>query len=198
MKKTNSRITLLIIVGIILFPVIAFGDMDIRYTDDGFKIQKNDQWIKMGGTMMWDVDSASDEFWESEDNPKDEKDAWQTRSELRRARLNIKAKMADNWKSKLQFDFAGDDDSVELKDAYVEYGGWEIMDMIVGQDKEPFGLEELTSSKNLNFIERSMVSSAFAPGRNLGISLNNDTNTLIWGVGIYQAETREDDGDTYA
>ena len=198
MKKTISKITLLIIVGIILFPVLAIGEMDIRYTDDGFKIQTNDQWIKIGGTMMWDVDSASDEFWESEDNPKDEKDDWQTRSELRRARLNIKAKISDNWKTKLQFDFAGDDESVELKDAYVEYSGWQIMNLIVGQDKELFGLEELTSSKNLSFIERSMVSSAFAPGRNLGVSLNNDKDTLIWGVGVYQAETREDDGDTYA
>ena len=87
----------------IFFPGIAFGEMDIRYTDDGFKIKTNDHWIKIGGTMMWDVDSASDEFWESEDDD----DAWQTRSELRRARLNIKAKMADNWKAKLQFDFAG-------------------------------------------------------------------------------------------
>ena len=198
MKKTILKTTLLIIASIILFPVLAIGKMDIRYTDDGFKIQVNDQWIKIGGTMMWDVDSASGEFWKSEDNPKDEKDDWQTRSELRRARLNIKAKVSDNWKTKLQFDFGGDDESMELKDAYVEYSGWQMMNLIVGQDKEPFGLEELTSSKNLNFIERSMVSNAFAPGRNLGISLNNDTNTLIWGVGVYQAETREDDGDTYA
>ena len=49
-----------------------------------------------------------------------------------------------------------------------------MMDIIVGQDKEPFGLEELTSSKNLSFIERSMVSSAFTPGRNIGISLNGE------------------------
>jgi phosphate-selective porin OprO/OprP len=198
MKKTISRIALLIIVGMLLFPVLAIGEMDIRYTDDGFKIIKHDQWIQLGGSMMWDVDSVSNEFQESENNPKDENDSWQTRSELRRARLNIKAKMSDNWKSKLQFDFAGDDESVELKDAYVEYSGWQIMNLIVGQDKEQFGLEELTSSKNLLFIERSMVSSAFAPGRNLGISLNNDTNTLIWGVGVYQAENREDDSDTYA
>ena len=194
MAQTTSKITLLIIAGLILFPVAAFGEMDISYTDDGFKIKTNEKWIKFGGTLMWDVDSAAGEFWESGDN----EDSWQTRSELRRARLNIKTKMADHWKAKLQFDFAGNDEFVELKDAYVEYGGWEIMDLIVGQDKEPFGLEELTSSKNLNFIERSMVSSAFAPGRNLGISLNSDTDNLIWQVGVYQADTREDDSDTYA
>lgn len=198
MKKKVSRIPLLIITGMILFPVLAFGEMDIRYTDDGFKIKTDDKWITFGGTLMWDIDSAGGEFWESGDNPKDENDDWQTRSELRRARLSIKAKVSDNWKAKLQFDFAGDDESVELKDAYVEYSGWQMMDFIVGQDKEPFGLEELTSSKNLIFIERSMVSSAFAPGRNLGLSLNGDADILIWQMGVYQAETREDNGDTYA
>ena len=185
---------LLIIACIILFPVIAFAEIDISYTDDGFKIKTDEKWIKFGGTLMWDVDSASGEFWESEDK----EDSWQTRSELRRARLNIKTKMSDTWKAKLQFDFAGDDESVELKDAYVEYTGWQMMDLIVGQDKETFGLEKLTSSKNLCFIERSMASNAFAPGRNLGILLNDDTDTLVWGVGVYQADTREDDGDTYA
>jgi phosphate-selective porin OprO and OprP len=194
MKKTISRITLLIIAGMILFPVAAFGEMDIRYTDDGLKIKTDDKWIKFGGTLMWDVDSASGEFYDFEDD----EDAWNTQSELRRARLNIKAKVSDDWKAKLQFDFAGNDESVELKDAYVLYSGWKIMNLIVGQDKEPFGLEELTSSKNLSFIERSMVSSAFAPGRNLGISLNGEADNLTWQMGVYQAETREDDGDTVA
>jgi phosphate-selective porin OprO/OprP len=203
MKKTVSSITLLIMAGIMVFSGIAFGEMDIRYTDDGFKIIKNDRYILIGGSLMWDADSASDAFWDSEDG-QDEGDDWQTRSELRRARLNIKTKVADSWKAKLQFDFAGNenDESVEIKDAYLEYSGWRMMNMIVGQDKEPFGLDELTSSKNLIFIERSMVTSAFAPGRNLGISLSNDNNMdtdiLVWGVGVYQAETREDEGDTYA
>jgi phosphate-selective porin OprO/OprP len=198
MKKTVSKITFLIIAAMIIFPALTFGKLDISYTDDGFKVTTNDQWIQFGGTLMWDVDSVDGKFWKSGDNTKDENDTWQTRSELRRARLNIKAKMTENWKAKLQFDFAGNDQSTEIKDAYVEYTGWDIMDLIVGRDKEPFGLEQLTSSKDLCYIERSMISSAFAPGRNLGISLNGDTDTMIWGLGVYQAETREDDGDTYA
>jgi phosphate-selective porin OprO/OprP len=195
MEKTVSGIIVLIIAVMILFPMAAIGEIDIRYTDDGFKIIKNDQWILIGGSLMLDVDFGSGEFWKSQDND----DSWQTQSEVRQARLNIKMKVSDHWKTKLQFDFSGngDDESVKLKDAYVEYSGWQIMNLIVGQDKEPFGLEELTSSKNILFIERSMVTRAFAPGRNLGISLNNDTKPLIWGVGVYQAETREDDSDTY-
>ncbi len=194
MKKTVSKITLLIIAGIFLFPMISLGEMDIRYTDDSLKIKTNAQWIKIGGTLMWDVDSAGDVFWDSEDD----EDAGQTRSELRRVRLNIKTRMSDTWKAELSLDFADDDASAEVKDAYVEYSGWQLMNIIVGQNKEPFGLEAMTSLKNISFVERSMVSDAFRPGHNIGISLHNDTDILIWQVGVYQAQDREDDGDTYA
>ena len=194
MGKTASKIILLIITGILFLPVITFGEIDIDYKDDGFKIKTDDRWIKFGGTLMWDIDSASYVFWDAEDN----EDARQTHSELRRAFLNIRAKIADDWKTKLQFDFAEDDATDNVKDAYVEYGGWRMMDILIGQDKEPFGLEAMTSSKNLSFIERSMVSDAFRPGRNLGISLKGDMENLIWQMGVYQAQEREDDGDTYA
>ncbi len=194
MRKTGPKIILLIITGIVFLPVITLGEVSVDYTDDGFKIKKDDHWIKLGGTLMWDIDSASDVFWDAEDND----DAWQTHSELRRARLNIKTKIADNWEAKLQFDFTEDDASDRIKDAYVKYGGWQMMDILVGQDKEPFGLEAITSSKNLSFIERSMVSDAFGPGRNIGIALNGDTNNLTWQLGVYESQDREDDGDTYA
>jgi phosphate-selective porin OprO and OprP len=194
MQKTVQKIILLISAGIFFLPVIAFGKTDFRYTDDGFKIKKDGYWIKFGGTLMWDVDSASDVFWDSEDND----GGWQTHSELRRARLKIKAKFADNWKAKLQFNYTGNDESVKVKDAYMEYSGWQMMGILVGQANEPFGLEAMTTLKNLSFIERSMVTDAFKPGRNIGISLNSDTDILFWQLGVYEAQDREDDGDTYA
>jgi len=195
MEKTVFKITLMIIAGIFLFPMISLGKMDIRYTDDSFKIKTNAQSIKIGGTLMWDVDSAGDVFWDSENID----DSGQTHSEIRRACLNIKTKMSDNWKAELSLDFADDDDaSAEVKDAYVEYSGWHLMNISVGQNKEPFGIEAMTSLKNISFVERSMASDAFRPGHNIGISLNADTNKLIWQVGVYQAQDREDDSDTYA
>jgi phosphate-selective porin OprO/OprP len=194
MQKTVQKIILLIVACIFLLPAITFGETAIRYTDDGFKIETDDHWIKLGGTLMWDIDSASDVFRDAEDNDDD----WQTHTELRRARLNIKAKIVHNWKAKFQFDFTEDDASDRVKDAYVAYSGWQVMDILIGQDKEPFGFEAMTSSKNLSFIERSMVSDSFGPGRNIGISLNGDTDKLIWQMGVYQAQDREDDDDTYA
>lgn len=194
MRKTLQKAILLITTGILLFPVMAMGEMDIGHTSDGFKIEADDHWIKIGGTLMWDLDSASAEFWDSDD----EDDTGRTYSELRRARLNIKTKLIDNWKTKLQIELAEDDISNLVKDAYLKYDGWNYFDLIVGQDKEPFGLEAMTSSKNLSFIERSMVTDAFRPGRNIGLSLDADTKILLGQLGVYEAQNREDDGDTYA
>ena len=194
MRRTGRKSFLLVIAAMVWFPLIAFGEMDIRYTDDGFKIEADDRWIKLGGTLMWDLDSASAEFWDSED----ENDTGRTYSGIRRARFNIKTKIEDNWKAKLQFELAEEDVSNIVKDAYLKYEGWRYVNVIVGQDKEPFGLEAMTSSKKLSFIERSMVSDAFRPGRSVGISLEDETDILFGQLGVYEAQNRENDGDTYA
>ena len=97
-KKIRTQTAFLLMAGIILFPVIAFGEMDIRYTEDGFKIVNNNQRLKVNGTLMWDVDSLRCVFFDFERDDT----AWHTRSELRRARLNFEAEMSDNWKAGLQ------------------------------------------------------------------------------------------------
>ncbi len=63
-----------------------------------------------------------------------------------------------------QYDFAGGD--ADFKDVYVglkKLPG--VGTLKVGHFKEAFGLEELTSSKYITFIERSLPTEAFAPSR---------------------------------
>jgi phosphate-selective porin OprO/OprP len=192
-KKVGPKI-FLILAGFLFFPMIAAGEMGIRHTDDGMKIETDGHWLKIGGTLMWDLDSASGVFWDSGD----EEDRWRTHSELRRARVGVKTKIADNWKAKLQFELAEDEVTDFVKDAYLKYDGWNYLDVLVGQKKEPFGLEATTSSKKLSFIERSMVTNALRPGRNIGVSLEADTDILLGQLGVFEAQNREDDGDTYA
>lgn len=194
MLKTEQKPVLLIVALVFFFPMMAIGEVGIRHTDDGFKIEADDHWIKIGGTLMWDLDSASAEFWGSED----EHERWRTHSELRRARMNIKTKISDNWKTKLQFELTEEEASDLVKDAYLKYTGWNYINIVLGQKKEPFGLEAMTSSKHLSFIERSMVTDAFKPGRNIGLSLKADADILLGQLGVYEAQNREDDGDTYA
>lgn len=102
--------------------------------------------------------------------------------EIRRARLNMTGKFYKVWNFKTQIDFAND--SVSIKDAYIGYDGFDNVGITVGHFKEPFSLEELTSSKYITFMERSLPN-AFAPGRALGIAANssfNDMFTVAGGV----------------
>ncbi|MHC4314639.1 MAG: OprO/OprP family phosphate-selective porin, partial [Planctomycetota bacterium] len=87
---------------------------------------------------------------------------------------------------KLQFDFAGSD--ADLKDAYLGLKDFPFGNIRGGHFKEPFGLEELTSSKYITFMERSLPMEAFAPSRNAGLMLFDTAleDRMTWAVGIFR------------
>lgn len=107
-------------------------------------------------------------------------------SQLRRARLTFKVPIIKNWSSKLQVAINEGDDTYEIKDLYLRYRGFDIADIKVGKFKEPFGLENLTSSANHLFTERSL--STLAIGRNKGISLSKANSKYSWNVGAYDIQ----------
>jgi phosphate-selective porin OprO and OprP len=91
--------------------------------------------------------------------------------QLRRARLAIKSVLWGDWYAEWDCDFSGE--AVEMKDAFVRYDnlfrgtGYARF----GNFKEPFGFEETTSSRNLQFMERSQGLDPFVPGRKVGLEL---------------------------
>lgn len=96
-------------------------------------------------------------------------------TELRRARLGIDGTMFSDWQYRLEADFAGAgrDDSntqeVDINDAYVRYAPKDARYFVtIGQHKTPNGLEQLASSPNLTFLERSNASGAFLDRRTAG------------------------------
>ncbi len=103
-------------------------------------------------------------------------------AEIRRARFFASGKVMGDWKYKLQIDFAGNSVSVKTATISTKIAG---LTATFGNDKEPQGLEELTSSKYITFMERSMVNEAFAPGRNLGVSLGTGGDNYSVRAGFY-------------
>lgn len=91
-------------------------------------------------------------------------------TELRRARFEVEGLMYSNWGYEFGVDFSGTD--ADIKDAYIEYLGEFDSSSKFGQFKEPFSLEELTSSKYITFMERALPNE-FAPGRNIGIGISH-------------------------
>lgn len=88
---------------------------------------------------------------------------------LRRAYLEVEGKLLKDWLFSFIADFGNDQSRVLY--AHMDYTAFPWLNFRVGQDKEPFGMEELTSDKWLDLIERSMVTRATTPEYNRGIML---------------------------
>ena len=107
-------------------------------------------------------------------------------SEVRRAQLSLKYKFSEDWSSKLQLGYEEKSGKTEVKDAYIVYKGWDIADVTIGQDKEPFSLDLMTSLKNSSAIEKNVAGKAFRIGRNIGVNLSSDSNDYSWSIGVYE------------
>jgi phosphate-selective porin OprO/OprP len=90
-------------------------------------------------------------------------------TEIRRARLYLEGIMYSDWGYKLQYDFASTGGNGKgIADAFITYNGFDNLQLKVGNFKDPFSLQEQTSSKFITFTERSLPS-AFTAGRHIGI-----------------------------
>ena len=101
---------------------------------------------------------------------------------IRRARIAFKAILWNNWYAELDLDFAGS--AIEMKDMIIGY----IMpehNLIfkTGHFRENFGMETVTTSRYLTFMERSFASKLDA-SRHLGFQAQHwaDRYVLIGGV----------------
>jgi phosphate-selective porin OprO/OprP len=84
--------------------------------------------------------------------------------ELRRARLGVKGKFAKDFKYEIVGNLPG---TATVDVAFVDYAKFSEAQIRLGKFKQPFGLEQLTSSNNIDFMERSYVDQ-LAPGKKIG------------------------------
>ena len=108
---------------------------------------------KIDGRMMLDTGSVS--------NSKDENNLF-ANTEFRRLRLALKTKMYKVWAGEFDVDFA--DEELDIKDMWVSYNGVPNSIFKLGNSKPNFSMDEVTTSRWVTFMERSMVSDAFSPG----------------------------------
>lgn len=63
--------------------------------------------------------------------------------------------------------------------------GWVPLKLTLGNHKMPFGLEELTSSKYITFMERSAANEAFSVGRQNGLSVGTHGDNWTFAVAAH-------------
>jgi phosphate-selective porin OprO/OprP len=107
------------------------------------------------------------------------------RSEFRQARINVSAFVKDLLEARFDIDFAN---IQSIKDNWVRFTPIRILNRFrFGYMKEPFSLEEATSSRYTTFMERALPVQAFSPGRNFGIRYDRAVpdKRISWAGGVF-------------
>ena len=119
--------------------------------------------ISLTGRMHLDYRQNSLDLYNTTDNDRDSfsaADAWS----LRRTRLGVKGTFAQDFKYEIVGNLPG---TATLDVGFVDYAKFPAMQLRMGKFKQPFNLEEQTSSNNIDFMERSYVNQ-IAPAKKIG------------------------------
>ena len=171
-------------------PSPELGPTDFRvFWKEGLRFETPDKdfSLKIGGRMYYDWG------WMRQDSDvKASKGDIEDGTEFRTIRLYTSGTIYDNVDYKVQFDFGGKEDpNIDkrpvLKDVYLGIRDLPFGYLKIGHFKEPFGLEELTSSRFITFMERSLAN-AFVPSRNSGFMLSSTAydNRATWAAGVFR------------
>ncbi len=149
---------------------------------DGLRVESEDVKLKFGGRIMFDMSSGS-----HDDDLEAGIGGFEDGAEFRRARWYASGSVNKQVSWKAQYDFAGGE--AEFKDLYIRFNEVPGIDNVtVGQQYEPFGLEEQTSSNYITFMERGNV---FAPSRSSGLRTDHtfgEDDRIYAGIGVFAAD----------
>ncbi len=141
-------------------------------TKGGLKVSSGDYKFQLGGRIMYDF-NKSELNGETDENDFD----------LRRGRLYVKGSIGNDWEFKSQFNVDGDG----FEDLYIRYTGLgKGAKVTIGNQKMPFGLEEMMSSKDISILERSAITERYSVGRAEGVQLHgNAGDNATYGIGVF-------------
>lgn len=121
----------------------------------------------------------------------------QDRFTTRRMRLGFEGDIKDNMLYVAQLEFAGVDDP-EFRDLYIGFKDLPgLHTLLIGNQKRPYGLDHLNSSRYNVFLERPFVIESFnEDARRIGIASYglSDDQAWNWRFGVYNLEKAHPDG----
>lgn len=178
----GNSLGILIVSGLIV--VVFAADAAVAAEGDKKHSGENDTSLELGGRLMIDLAVYAEDRVDLGNG-----------TELRQARLAVEGRLDAAWEYELGVDFA--DGDADVKDAYIAYRGFERARVQAGQFKEPFGLEALTSSGAITFMERALASE-LAPGRHIGVGVSTHGERWSASGGLFGGafdDDTDDEGD---
>jgi phosphate-selective porin OprO/OprP len=180
MRKLVMLLALLFLPHFLLACVVTKDGDDVALNiKESIEIESSDGHYsaKIGGRIQWDYNHAELNGVTDEDD-----------FSIRRARFYLSGNVND-WSYKVQFNL-GNGNGGTHEDLYIRYNGWGKQAVVtIGNQNEPFGLEQLESSKDISYLERSAVTEGYVPGRHEGILFSGQRGDITYALGVF-----EDDG----
>jgi phosphate-selective porin OprO and OprP len=133
-----------------------------------------------------------DAGWASNDDTADVK-----ATEFRAARIGIEGKAWNNVNYKFEMDFAGG--SATVKDAFVKVNSSNFS-ATLGQQNQPFSLEEISSSRFNTFMERPAWTTTFGLERQIGAVFSTHGKDWTASAGLMRGDfttSNRDEGTTF-
>jgi phosphate-selective porin OprO/OprP len=160
---------------------------------DGLRFESTDKRykFKIGGRLNYDAG-----FFSPDSDTQAAVEVGTTRiedgTEFRRARIELAGEVAERVDWATSYDFAGG--KANFRNVYIGLKDLPFGNLRVGQFKEPFALEQTTSSNHISFLERSLMNT-FVPSYNAGVMAFDQAleERLTWSLGVFRTGT--DDGE---
>ncbi len=109
--------------------------------------------------------------------------------EIRRARIGVNGKMFKDINYEVVTNVVGSGDLIDT--GWMNLGYVKPVQVRMGKFKQPFSLEQLTSSNNIDFMERSS-NDQLVPGKKLGVMLHGEPlKGMTYAVSHFQQGSRQ-------
>jgi phosphate-selective porin OprO and OprP len=151
--------------------------------DEGFYLKGVDDQLRIGGWLQGDS-----RWFLNEDDPSD------NTFEIRRARLDIRGVLENDWGYRLYGTLIGERNGI-LQEGWLEYRKYGAFRIRAGEVFEPFSLEAVYSARWTDFMERAMIVNALSPQEDIGIMAFGKVyrDQLTWAMGFFNGQGRNTD-----
>src|SRR5687768_5336042 len=155
-------------------PPAAPPETKVDASRGGITISSGVNSLTIGARMQfrWTLDDREDASTDTAGSGIGEDDGPISQFDVPRMRVTFSGGVFRPWLRYLfQYDFSrtSGESSSKIKDAVVEIRPTgRNYRVLAGQFKAPFGLQQLTSSGRLQFVDRAITDSKFNPGRDMG------------------------------
>ena len=171
------------------------NDGSVTENGIGLKSKDGNNTIQLTGRLHMDYRQYSPGYGTGQTT-----DSYQNLAEVRRSRFGVRGQFAKDFKYQLLANFGNDAGSssttTTADEMWVNYAANPEMQFQFGLFKMPFSLEQLTSSNNIDFMERSLIGNTdgeFIPAKETGFMLHGIPKPgLLYQVALSRGRANKD------